>query len=64
MWLRDSIAQLVEPYRSQAEVFREQLRRLTTSETESGETADTAQLVADLHELEEAGAEQRKMTAK
>ena len=55
---------MVEPYRSQAEVFREQLRRVTTSEVESGGTADTAQLVADLRELEEAGAEQREMTAK
>ena len=55
VWLRDTIAQLVEPYRSQAEVFREQLRRMTTLEAESGETADTAQLVADLRELEQAG---------
>jgi hypothetical protein len=64
VWLRDSIAQLVKPYRSQAEVFREQLRRMTTSEAGSGETADTAQLVADLRELEEAGAEQKEMATK
>ena len=64
VWLRDSIAELIEPYRSQAEVFREQLRRMTTSEAGSGETADTAQLVADLRELEEAGAEQKEMVAK
>jgi len=61
VWLRDAIAQLVEPYRSQAEVFREQLRRMTTSEAGPGETADTAQLVADLRELEEAGAERKEM---
>lgn len=60
-WLRDSIAQLVEPYRSQAEVFREQLRRMTTSEAGAAETADTTQLVADLRELEETGSKPREM---
>ena len=63
-WLRESIAQLVGPYRSQSEVFREQLRRMTTLEAESGETADTAQLVADLRELEDAGAEEKEIIAK
>ncbi len=63
VWLRDSIAQVVEPYRSQAEVFREQLRRLTTSEAEPGTTADTASLVHDLQELEQADAHQAEMVA-
>ena len=40
------------------------MRRLTTSETKSGDTGDTAQLVRDLGDLERAGAEDRKVIAK
>jgi hypothetical protein len=64
VWLRDTIAQMVEPYRSQAEVFREQLRRLTTLEAEPGTTVDMANLVHDLQELEQADAQQAEMVAK
>lgn len=53
-WLKTSIRSLVEPYQSQAEVFREQLRRMTTG-AESDSAADTADLVRNLRELERAG---------
>jgi len=52
-WLKDSIAQVVEPYQSQAEVFREQLRRMTASDTGSAGEGDTAELIRDLQELEQ-----------
>jgi len=51
-WLKKSIAQVVEPYRSQAEVFREQLRRITTSDTGTADKKETAELIRDLQELE------------
>jgi GTP-binding protein EngB required for normal cell division len=60
-WLRASLAQVVEPYQSQAEVFREQLRRMTAAETESVAEGDTAELIRDLQELEQASAEQKEM---
>ncbi len=50
-WLKTSISSVVEPYQSQAEVFREQVRRMTTgAET----AADAADLIRDLKELEQA----------
>jgi GTP-binding protein EngB required for normal cell division len=52
-WLKDSIAQVVEPYQSQAEVFREQLRRMTASDTGSAGEGETAELIRDLQELEQ-----------
>lgn len=52
-WLKDSIAQVVEPYRTQAEVFREQLRRMTASDSGSAGEGETAELIRDLQELEQ-----------
>lgn len=53
-WLEASISSAVEPYQSQAEVFREQLRRMTTG-VEPQAAADMADLIRDLEELEQAG---------
>jgi hypothetical protein len=46
----------VEPYQSQAEVFREQLRRMTAPGDESDATTNAGDLLRDLQELEQAGA--------
>jgi GTP-binding protein EngB required for normal cell division len=62
-WFRDSIARVVEPYLSQAEVFREQLRRMTASETGSVAEGDTAELIRHLQELEQAGMEEKEAAA-
>jgi GTP-binding protein EngB required for normal cell division len=53
-WLKTSILSVVEPYQTQAEVFREQLRRMTTG-VQPNTPADTAELIRDLQELERAG---------
>jgi len=53
-WLKTSIRSVVEPYQSQAEVFREQLRRMTTG-AEAGTATDVADLIRDLKELERVG---------
>ncbi|MCR4414384.1 MAG: dynamin family protein [Thermoguttaceae bacterium] len=53
-WLKTSISSIVEPYQSQAEVFREQLRRMTTG-AEANTAGDVADLIRDLEELEQAG---------
>jgi len=53
-WLKTSILSVAEPYRSQAEVFREQLRRMTTSAAPNA-AADLADLIQDLKELERVG---------
>ncbi len=53
-WLKDSMAQVVAPYQSQAEVFREQLRRMTHPGVESDAATDAAELSRDLQELEQA----------
>jgi len=53
-WLKTSIRSVVEPYQSQAEVFREQLRRMTTG-AEAGTTTDAADMIRDLKELQRAG---------
>jgi len=52
-WLKNSVAQVVEPYQTQAEVFREQLRRMTASDTGSAGEGETAELIRDLQELEQ-----------
>jgi hypothetical protein len=62
-WLRESIAQVVEPYRAQAEVFREQLRRMTATEAGPVADADSAELIHDLQELEQAGIEEKELVA-
>ena len=62
-WLKESIARVVEPYLSQAEVFREQLRRMTASETGSVVEGDTAELIRGLQELEQAGMEEKEAAA-
>jgi len=54
-WLKTSISSVAEPYQSQAEVFREQLRRMTAPSAESGATTDADDLLRDLQELERAG---------
>ena len=53
-WLKTSISLVVEPYQSQAEVFREQLRRMST-DAEPNTATDMADLIRDLNELEQAG---------
>ncbi|MBN2560455.1 MAG: dynamin family protein [Phycisphaerae bacterium] len=53
-WLKKSLSSVVEPYQSQAEVFREQLRRMTMG-AESGTATDVADLIRDLKELDRAG---------
>ena len=53
-WLKTSIFSVVEPYQSQAEVFREQLRRMTSS-AEPSTATDAVDLIRDLKELEQAG---------
>jgi len=62
-WLKNSIAQVVEPYQSQAEVFREQLRRMTASDTGLAGDEDTAELIRDLQELEQTVSGERSTVA-
>ncbi len=52
-WLKKAISAVAEPYQSQAEVFREQWRRMTTG-AEPSAPADTEELIRDLEELERA----------
>jgi hypothetical protein len=52
-WLKASVGQLIELYESQAEVFREQVRRLTADRDGTG-TADVGALAAELAELRRA----------
>lgn len=60
-WLKTSILSVVEPYQSQAEVFREQLRRMTVPGDESDATTNAGDLLRDLQELEQAGAADSNM---
>ncbi len=53
-WLKASVSSVVAPYQSQAEVFREQLRRMTSG-AEPDAAADTADLIRDLRELVHTG---------
>ena len=53
-WLKTSISSVVKPYESQAEVFREQLRRMTTG-AEPNTATDAADLIRDLKALEQTG---------
>jgi hypothetical protein len=53
-WLKTSILSVVEPYQAQAEVFREQLRRMTTG-AQPNVATDATDLIHDLKELERAG---------
>jgi GTP-binding protein EngB required for normal cell division len=55
-WLKSGIAQLVDLFESQAEVFREQVRRLTANVDSAGASGDQRELVADLQELQQPGA--------
>ncbi|MGO8745126.1 MAG: dynamin family protein [Thermoguttaceae bacterium] len=59
-WLKTSIFSVVEPYQPQAEVFREQLRRMTTN-AEPNTATDAAELIRDLKELEQAGTTERTL---
>jgi GTP-binding protein EngB required for normal cell division len=52
-WLKSCIAQLVQAYESQAEVFREQARRAAGMPAAAGAPADVGDLLADLRELQE-----------
>jgi GTP-binding protein EngB required for normal cell division len=60
-WLKECVAQLVEMYEFQAEVFREQVRRLTVEMDGAATAPDTGQLIADLQELQ--GTELAEKTA-
>jgi GTP-binding protein EngB required for normal cell division len=51
-WLKACVGQLIEHYESQAEVFREQLRRITFEGNGPDTAADLGQLSADLRELQ------------
>lgn len=53
-WLRDSIKELADLYDSQAEVYREQTRRLTAPAAETPDTTDAQRLAADVQLLKEA----------
>jgi GTP-binding protein EngB required for normal cell division len=53
-WLKATVGQLVELFESQTEVFREQVRRLTT-ERDGTRAADEPALVKDLQELRRIG---------
>ena len=61
-WLKTSISSVVEPYQSQTEVFREQLRRMTTG-AEPNTATDAADLIRDLKQLEQAGTAESNMAA-
>ncbi len=54
-WLRGAVAQIIDLYESQAEVFREQVRRLTADGDALGTAGDARSLAADLEELRQAG---------
>ena len=54
-WLRAALGRLVEVYEAQAEVFREQARRLTAGETVHATGGEVPGLEADLRELRAAG---------
>jgi GTP-binding protein EngB required for normal cell division len=51
-WLKASVGQVIDLYESQAEVFREQVRRLTVEGNGTDTAMDTRQLSADLQELQ------------
>jgi GTP-binding protein EngB required for normal cell division len=51
-WLKGAIGQLLEQFEAQAEVFREQLRRLTVSGDSGGSVVAAKELLADLEELQ------------
>jgi hypothetical protein len=54
-WLRACVGQLVEPYEAQAEVCREQVRRLTGDRAVADSTPERDELRATLEELQQAG---------
>ena len=62
-WLESSILAVAEPYQAQAEVFREQLRRMTAT-VEPNTASDAADLIRDLKELEQAGLERKEVVAR
>jgi len=51
-WLKTSLGQLVELYETQAEVFRDQCRRVADSTAGVGAASDRESLEADLRELQ------------
>jgi GTP-binding protein EngB required for normal cell division len=53
-WLKSAVGQLIDLYESQAEVFREQVRRLTAERDGTGTASDAGALAADLEELRQA----------
>lgn len=53
-WLRDSIKELADIYDSQAEVYRQQTRRLAAPAAETPDTTDAQRLAADVQLLKEA----------
>jgi GTP-binding protein EngB required for normal cell division len=50
-WLKGAVGQLIDLYESQAEVFREQVRRLTAERDGTGTATDARTLAADLEDL-------------
>lgn len=62
-WLKESLSRVVEPYQSQAEVFREQLRRAAAMNAQSIDEDEAAELARDCQALEEIGAERMEITA-
>jgi hypothetical protein len=51
-WLKRHVSQLTELYEAQAEVFREQARRLTSRVDDGDAFADASAIRADLQELQ------------
>lgn len=58
-WLKASVGQLIDAYEAQADVFREQVRRLLAKANDADKAVDAQQLAADLHELQNSEAATR-----
>jgi GTP-binding protein EngB required for normal cell division len=54
-WLKTAVGQLIDLYESQAEVFREQVRRLSGDRGAADSPAELNELRAALHELQQTG---------
>jgi GTP-binding protein EngB required for normal cell division len=62
-WMGGCVGQLIDLYESQAEVFREQLRRLTRDAAGAAAPGEVRDLLADLRELEQSEAAEQETAA-